>query len=271
LKVAVKIKEIKEKKNEESLFRKKEFLEKSENLKWKESFKDEISKSQKIFTQIFVIFSVSFGIVLKIHQKKKNRERVQKFLRFLRNISKFLGIFMVTLSKKRKYLEYKNVRNLASPTISLIFHEIQVFERSVSKYMYKLVNSHQLMLLMSFWKRSVVKIQREYRRYCKVKEARLTAIGIIYNKFIPSSREKRRVSLIPLKNFLDVGGLTARQKKALFSNYLSEILLKHVREKNSIFKLFTEKTAMVSHLLIQSNGLGKSKKRMTADFMHPTV
>ena len=246
---------------------------KTENLKWRENYSFEIGKGQTGWGTIIAVIGVAWDLKANLLMKKQMKARVYKFLKILKKMSKFLGIFMVMLRKKRKFLEFKNVRALAPPTIFYINHEIKVFEKSISKYMYKLVNDHQLMLLISFWKRSVIKVQRAYRKFCKVKEARLIAISKVYMKFIPNSKkENRRVSLVPVANFLSVNHFTARQKRALFLSYLIEFLYKHVRERyGMIVKLFTEKTAMVSYLLIHTNGFAKqtnSRKRNTDVYVH---
>ena len=272
-KVKINLKKFKVRKFEEINYKKQEFLIKTENLKWRENCWLEIGKGQEGWSTVIAVVGVAWAFRVNLLLKKQMRVRVYKFLKFLKKMSKFLGIFMVMLRKKRKFLEFKNVRALAPPTIFYINHEIKVFEKSISKYMYKLVNDHQLMLLISFWKRSIIKVQRAYRKFCKVKEARLIAISKVYTKFVPNSKkENRRVSLVPVANFLSINHFTARQKRTLFMNYLLEFLYKHIKERyGMVVKLFTEKTAMVSYLLIHTNGFGKqatSRKRNTDVYVH---
>lgn len=149
-------------------------------------------------------------------------------------ISKILGIFMVLLRRKRKYLEYKTVKSFAPPLISHIAHEIKVHERAVNKIIWKIVNCNHLYLFMSFWKRSLYIVKRCIKRYLRVREARLVAMTHMLRKFGHNTvKDSRRVSLNTTSGLIGLGIAAQKRKKQIFSEFLRKFMQNHLATSKS--------------------------------------
>ena len=168
-------------------------------------------------------------------------------------ISKILGTFMVLLRRKRKFLEYKAVKSFAPPLISHIAHEIKVHERAVNKIVWKIVNCNHLFLFMSFWKRSLFIVKRSMKRYLRVREARLVALGHMVRKLGHRiEKDSRRVSLTTTSGVISLGIAAQKRKKQVFSEFLRKFMQDHLTTSMSFHQplnFFTKVPQMATQLL----------------------
>lgn len=205
----------------------------------------------------------------KVTPSQIRTQKVRKYLKFLRMISKFLGIFMKLLRRKRKYLEYKSIRAFANPIISYILRESKNQEQKVSKHVWKIVNDNHFFLFMSFWKRSLYKVKRCIRRYLKIREARLEVLIQISKKYgNMAGKDSRRVSLNTTAGVIGLGIAAQRRKKQILSEYLRDYMQKHLiasKDSQQPLKLFSniQLIAYQLHNLTKQLDQNRSRKRHT--------
>lgn len=249
--------------------KKQELINKMENIKWKEN-REAIFKAKTKWSKILINLSVASIVYTKTRIKivipnQQKIKRLQKLFTFFQIIATVLGKFGKILRRKRKFLEYKNIRFLSKPLIDWMHHERINLSKTVSRNIWKIVNNNHLFLIMYTFKKIAIRIQYYIRRYLAIREARITVMTLMYNKLITNngSKDSRRVNF-PLTNFLGVINVPPSKKRMIVADYIKSYLHNHAkgnfekRKKN--LRLFLNKEAMISYFLIASNGLQNSVK-----------
>jgi hypothetical protein len=191
-------------------------------------------------------------------------------------MSKILGKFGKILKRKRKFLEYKNVRSVANPMIEWIEHERINLSKTVSRNVWKMVNNNHLFLFLHFWKKNILKIQHHARRYLAIRESRVVVMTQMYNKLITSYGPKdSRRSALALTNFLGILNVAPAAKRRIVIEYMRSYLHNYAKDVaengKKPLRLYLNKEAMISYFLIASNGLQnsiKGRKKNAEFFSH---
>lgn len=195
-------------------------------------------------------------------------------------MSTVLGKFGKILKRKRKFLEYKNIRFLSTPLIEWINHERVNLSKTVSRNVWKIVNNNHLFLFIYSWRKNIYKIQFYIRRFLAVREARIIVVTKMYNKLITinqnPNKDSRR-STLPLSNFLGIINVAPASKRRIVMDYIKNYLHNYAKDSvqngKKALRLYLNKEAMISYFLIASNGLQnsvKGRKRNTEFFSHFT-
>ncbi|OMJ96184.1 hypothetical protein SteCoe_369 [Stentor coeruleus] len=255
--------------------KKQDLITKMENIKWKEN-KELIFKAKTNWSKIIIDIAFASIINTKIRIKIHKAKRLRKLIVYLQIMSKILGKFGKILKRKRKFLEYKNVRSVANPMIEWIEHERVNLSKTVSRNVWKIVNNNHLFLLLHFWKKNILKIQHHVRRYLTIREARVVVMTQMYNKLITSHgpKDNRRSALV-LTNFLGILNVAPASKRRIVIEYMRSYLHNYAKDviengKKSL-RLYLNKEAMISYFLIASNGLQnsiKGRKKNAEFFSH---
>ena len=138
---------------------------------------------------------------------------------------------------------YRNVRVYVIPVLKHIEIEKKNFCREISKFVWKVTNSHHCLRLFISWRRSFNVIKRAILRFIKVRKARLEALTIIFNRYSAQAiKKERRVSLA---NYKPIKPPQAPTKVA--SEYLKFYIHRQLTF-NTHFQLYSDKNIQLEFL-----------------------
>lgn len=138
---------------------------------------------------------------------------------------------------------YRNVRVYVTPVFKHIEGEKRNFCREISKFVWKVTNSHHCLRLFISWRRSFNLVKRALIRFIRVRKARLEALSIIFNRYSTQGIKKdRRVSLTSYPTFKP-----SQTPKKVVSEYLNFYIHRSVTFKTH-FQLFSNKNIQLDFL-----------------------
>lgn len=166
------------------------------------------------------------------------------------------------------------MKTFALPICEYLTAKHKTFCHAVSKYTWKMVNSNHLLLLQAFWKRSIYRIQKNVRKYFKIREARIIAMNKLYAKYyVPlNHKDNRRVTIIPLIHVPDVIVTSEVNRRKIIISYLRQYLHDFAKEelrkekdserayRKGILKIYTERTKFFSFSIVSGTGLHRNRR-----------
>lgn len=133
---------------------------------------------------------------------------------------------------------YRNVRVYVTPIFMHIEKEKRNFCREISKFVWKVTNSHHCLRLFLGWRRSFLMISRAIKGFIRVRKARIELLTLIFNKYSAQIPKKdRRVSLTLTPN-----SKSNPNSKKIVIDYLAFYLHRQAK-LNSPFQLYSDKKA----------------------------
>lgn len=131
---------------------------------------------------------------------------------------------------------YRNVRVYVTPVFMHIEKEKRNFCREISKFVWKVTNSHHCLRLFLAWRQSFQMITRLIKRSVRVRRARIELLTLIFNKYSAQIPKKdRRVSLTSTPNSKSIP-----DPKKIVKDYLRFYLHQQAKFK-SPFRLYSDK------------------------------
>jgi len=172
---------------------------------------------------------ILFKKVIKIQNL---RIRSKKLLTWLVGVLRIVGKIQKKLRKIRRRVAYKNIEAVVDPIIKFIKKQRTKTINTLFKIVKGIQYMNLLFLLYSKWKNYIELIQRQFRKFVRIKKARVESLVLFYDKYATGCKMWTGFKQSQKKEFVE------KFLKIVLRNY-SKAMCKFYNDSKPIMKNFS--------------------------------